>query len=93
MIFCIFKVSLLLLFQGFQGFKKKKTNFQGFQGRVVRFQGFQEFQGFQGPADTLFHMLYYFNINTCIIATISGVSNTLTRRATLRFQLIYIKIQ
>ena len=48
MTFCIFKVSLLLIFQGFF---KKKTYFQGFQVQVFRFQ---EFQGFQGPADTLY---------------------------------------
>ena len=35
-------------------------------------------------------MLYYFDINTCIITTISAVSKTLTRRATLRLQLVYI---
>ena len=37
-------------------------------------------------------MLYYFDINTCIVTTVSGVSNTLTRRATLRLQLVYIYI-
>ena len=35
-------------------------------------------------------MLYYFDINTCIVTTVSGVSNTLTRRATLRLQLVPI---
>ena len=39
---------------------------------------------------TNFHMLYYFDINTCIVTTVSGVSDTLTRRATLRLQLVYI---
>ena len=32
-------------------------------------------------------MLYYFDINTCIVTTVSGVSDTLTRRATLHLQL------
>ena len=27
-------------------------------------------------------MLYYFDINTCIVTTVLGVSDTLTRRAT-----------
>ena len=35
-------------------------------------------------------MRYYFDINTCIVTTVSGVSDTLTRRATLRLQLVYI---
>ena len=35
-------------------------------------------------------MLYYFAINTCIVTTVSGVSDTLARRATLRLQLVYI---
>ena len=39
---------------------------------------------------TNFHMLYYFDLNACIVTTVSGVSNTLTRRATLRFQLVLI---
>ena len=34
-------------------------------------------------------MLYYFDINACIVTTVSGVSDTLTRRATLRLQLVY----
>ena len=34
-------------------------------------------------------MLYYFDINTCIVTTVSGVSDTLTRRATLRLQLVH----
>ena len=34
-------------------------------------------------------MLYYFELNTCIITTVSGVSNTLTWRATLAASLIY----
>ena len=38
---------------------------------------------------TNFHMLYYFELNTCIVTTVSGVSNTLTRCATLRLQLFY----
>ena len=33
-------------------------------------------------------MLYHFVINTCIVTTVSGVSNTLTWRATLRLQLV-----
>ena len=33
-------------------------------------------------------MLYYFDINTCIVTTVSGVSNILMRRATLRLQLV-----
>ena len=36
----------------------------------------------------IFVMLYYFDINTCIVTTVSSVSNTLTRRATLRLQLV-----
>ena len=36
---------------------------------------------------TNFHMLYYFDINTCIVTTVSGVSDTLT---TLRLQLVMI---
>ena len=39
----------------------------------------------------LIHMLYYFDINTCIVTTVSGVSNTLTRHATLRLQLVWHK--
>ena len=35
-------------------------------------------------------MLYYLDINTRILTTVSGVSDTLTRRATLRLQLVYI---
>ena len=35
-------------------------------------------------------MLYYFAINTCIVTTVSGVSDTLARRATMRLQLVYI---
>ena len=37
-------------------------------------------------------MLYYFDINTCIVTTVSGVSNTLTRRATLAAS-IYITLE
>ena len=36
-------------------------------------------------------MRYYFDINTYIVTTVSGASNTLTRRATLRLH-IYIYI-
>ena len=36
-------------------------------------------------------MLYHFNINTCIVTSVLGVSNTLTRRVTLRLQLVYIE--
>ena len=39
---------------------------------------------------TNFHMRYYFDINTCIVTTVSGISDTLTRRATLPLQLVYI---
>ena len=35
-------------------------------------------------------MLYYFDINTYIITTVSGVSNTLMRCATLRLQLVIL---
>ena len=35
-------------------------------------------------------MLYYLDINTRILSTVSGVSDTLTWRATLRLQLVYI---
>ena len=38
---------------------------------------------------TNLHMLYYFDINTCSVTTVSDVSDTLTRRATLRLQLVY----
>ena len=37
-------------------------------------------------------MLYYFDINTWIVTTVSGVSDTLTRRAMLRLQLVIIII-
>ena len=35
-------------------------------------------------------MLYNFDIDTWIVTTVSGVSDTLTRRATLRLQLVNI---
>ena len=35
-------------------------------------------------------MLYYFDINTCIVTTVSGISDTVTRRATLRLQLVIV---
>ena len=36
-------------------------------------------------------MLYYFDINKWIVTTVSGVSDTPTRRATLRLQLVQNK--
>ena len=33
-------------------------------------------------------MLHHFDINTCIVTTVSAVRNTLSRRATLRLQLV-----
>ena len=36
-------------------------------------------------------MRYYFDINTCIVTTVSGVSDTLMRHVTLCLQLVYIK--
>ena len=36
-------------------------------------------------------MRYYFDINICIVTTVSGASDTLTRRATLRLQLVLLK--
>ena len=42
---------------------------------------------------TNFHMLYYFGINECIVTTVRGVSDTITRRATLPLQLVIIELR
>ena len=88
MIFCIFKVSLLLLFQGFQGFKKKQLIFKVFKDEWFVFKDFKDLQTPCSSSFNFFSMTFsrFFSSNFCSCSyMISFVILALSSLTLIRF--------